>query len=78
VPGSPDDPQLDAISISTFSPFLYSGFCDQTFPEVAAAIAYARSRGIAVLVASGNSGASGSRSARLCGERADYRRRQQQ
>lgn len=56
-----DDPNADAISMSlgTSAPYVYKGFCDSALPDLTNAIKYARSRGVAVVVASGNSGSAG-------------------
>lgn len=61
VPGTADDPNADAISMSlgTSPPFVYKTTCDTVLPDLTAAIKYARDRGIVVVVAAGNSGRSG-------------------
>ena len=56
-----DDFNADAISLSlgTSQPYTYSGYCDSVLPDLTAAIQYARSRGVLVVVAAGNSGNAG-------------------
>lgn len=59
--GTADDPNADAISMSlgTSPPYTYRGFCDSVLPDLTAAINYARSKNVAVVVAAGNSGSAG-------------------
>ncbi len=59
--GTADDPNADAISMSlgTSPPYTYKGFCNNVLPSLTNAIAYARSRGVTVVVAAGNSGGAG-------------------
>jgi subtilisin len=61
VPASGDETQVDAISMSLGSaaPYLYKKTCDRVYPEMTAAINYARSKGVLVVVAAGNSGIAG-------------------
>jgi len=61
VPASGDEAGVDAISLSLGSsaPYLYKTTCDTVYPEMTAAINYARSKGILVVVAAGNSGNAG-------------------
>jgi len=61
VAGDGDDFNADAISLSlgTSRPYTYKGFCDSVLPDLTDAIQYARSRGVIVIVAAGNSGSSG-------------------
>ena len=52
---------VDAISLSlgTSPPNTYKGFCDSALPDLTNAIKYAVGRGVAVVVAAGNSGSAG-------------------
>ena len=52
---------VDAISMSlgTSQPYTYKGFCDNVLPDLTNAIKYARSKGVTVAVAAGNSGSAG-------------------
>lgn len=61
VPETADDFNADAISLSlgTSAPYLYKGYCDGALPDLTAAIQYAVSRGVSVVVAAGNSGGAG-------------------
>ena len=61
IAGTTDDFKSDAISMSlgTSPPYTYRGFCDGVLPDLTNAIKYARSRGILVVVAAGNSGGAG-------------------
>jgi minor extracellular protease Epr len=56
-----DNVPADAISMSlgTSSPYTYKGTCDNVLPSLTAAINYARSKGISVVAAAGNSGGVG-------------------
>ncbi len=56
--GTGDDFNADAISMSlgSSSPYLYKGTCDTVMPDMTAAINYAKSKGVLVVVAAGNSG----------------------
>jgi len=47
------------MSLGTSPPYTYRGFCDGVLPDLTNAIKYARSRGILVVVAAGNSGGAG-------------------
>ncbi len=53
-----DESGVDAISMSLGSsaPYLYKSTCDTVMPDMKAAIDYARSKGVLVVVAAGNSG----------------------
>lgn len=59
--GTADDYMADAISLSlgTSPPYTYKGFCDNVLPDLTNAIKYARSKGVIVVVAAGNSGKAG-------------------
>ncbi len=56
--GTGDESNVDAISMSLGSsaPYLYKGTCDTVMPDMKTAIDYARSKGVLVVVAAGNSG----------------------
>ena len=56
--GTGDEFSVDAISMSLGSsaPYLYKGTCDTVMPDMKTAIDYARSKGVLVVVAAGNSG----------------------
>lgn len=56
-----DESGVDAISMSLGSsaPYLYKGNCDSVMPDMKTAIDYARSKGVLVVVAAGNSGRPG-------------------
>ena len=56
--GTGDETPVDAISLSLGSsaPYLYKGTCDAVYPEMTAAIKYAKDHGIVVVIAAGNSG----------------------
>jgi len=60
-PSSGDEQAVDAISMSigTSAPYLYKFGCDTVYPDLTTAINYARSKGILVVVAAGNSGSAG-------------------
>lgn len=60
--GTEDDFNADVISMSlgTRSPYTYKGSnCDDVYPAMTNAIKYARSRGVSVVAAAGNSGGAG-------------------
>ncbi len=60
--GTADDFKADAISMSlgTSPPYTYRGSnCDYAYPAMTNAISYARSKGVSVVAAAGNSGGSG-------------------
>ena len=59
--GTADDFKADAISMSlgTSPPYTYKGFCDSVLPDLTKAVRYARSKGVLVVAAAGNSGLSG-------------------
>ena len=59
--GTEDDFNADAISMSmgSFAPLVYTGFCDDVYPPITEAIKYANSKGVSVVVAAGNDGSSG-------------------
>ena len=59
--GTSDDFKADAISISfgTDPPFVYNGYCDGVYPPLTEAIRYARSKGVPVVISSGNYGTQG-------------------
>jgi len=59
--GTADDPNPDAISMSLGSskPYVYKAYCDSALPDLTNAIRYAVDRGVVVVVAAGNQGASG-------------------
>lgn len=59
--GTADDFNADAISLSlgTAPPYTYKGFCNNVLPSLTNAIIYARSKGVLVVVAAGNSGGAG-------------------
>jgi len=59
--GTADDFNADAISMSlgTSPPYTYKGYCDGVLPSLTNAINYARSKGVLVVVAAGNSGGAG-------------------
>jgi len=61
IAGTADDFNADGISISlgTSRPYTYKGFCDNVLPDLTNAIKYAKSKGVVVVVAAGNSGSSG-------------------
>lgn len=61
IPNTSDDFGADAISMSlgTSPPYTYRGFCDNVLPDMTSAIKYARSRGVLVVSAAGNSGDAG-------------------
>lgn len=59
--GTADDFGVDAISMSlgTAQPYTYKGFCDSVFSDMTNAVKYAVDHGVAVVVATGNSGSAG-------------------
>src|SRR3989344_5065799 len=59
--GTADDFNADAISMSlgTSQPYTYKGYCNNVLPSLTNAIIYARSKGVLVVVAAGNSGGAG-------------------
>lgn len=61
ISGTADDFNADAVSLSlgTSQPYTYKGFCDGVLPDLTNAIKYAKSRGVIVIVAAGNSGGAG-------------------
>lgn len=61
IAGTPDDFRADAInlSIGTGPPYLYKTHCNGVNPDMTAAIKYAVSRGVVVVVAAGNYGSAG-------------------
>jgi len=59
--GTKDDfkPAAISLSLGTSPPYTYSAYCDDVMPDMTAAINYARSKNVLVVVAAGNSGSSG-------------------
>ena len=59
--GTTDDFNADAISMSlgTSPPYTYKSYCDSVMPSITSAIQYAKSKGVVVVVAAGNSGGAG-------------------
>lgn len=59
--GTDDDFGVDAINMSlgTSKPYVYRGFCDGVLPDLTNAISYAKSKGVLVVAAVGNSGNAG-------------------
>jgi len=59
--GTGDEAGVDAISMSlgSSSPYVYKSTCDTVMPDMKTAIDYARSKGVLVVVAAGNSGNAG-------------------
>lgn len=61
IAGTADDFNADAISMSlgTSKPYVYRGFCDGVLPDFTTAVKYTVDRGVAAVVAAGNSGNAG-------------------
>jgi len=59
--GTDDDFKADAINLSlgTSPPLVFKGYCDNAMPTMTAAIKYAVSKGVAVVIAAGNAGSEG-------------------